>query len=207
MKFWLFDILACPIDKYYPLSLYIFSYETKPEEIDTFINDFIKKDDNIIKKEKIIYLEKNDNEILIKDDIILEKNPVDKYLQLFSNSINEFNNVYDRSPNDLLKPCLKMIKSEIKQAINNVLESGKPEKIYDILPELFFLNRIKLNIEIETGILFCPNCKRWFPIIETIPQMLPDEFRKEEEEVKFLKRIRNLLDDEFFKQELKPFNI
>lgn len=207
MKFWLFDILACPIDKYYPLSLYIFSYQTKPEEIDTFINDYIKRDSNIIKKDKMIYLEKNDNEILIKDDIILEKNPVDKYLQLFRNSINEFNNVYDKSPNDLLKPYLKMIKSEIKQAINNVLESGKPEKIYDILPELFFLNRIKLNIEIETGILFCPNCKRWFPIIETIPQMLPDEFRKEEEEVKFLKRIRNLLDDEFFKQELKPFNI
>ena len=207
MKFWLFDILACPIDKYYPLSLYIFSYQTKPEEIDTFINDYIKRDSNIIKKDKMIYLEKNDNEILIKDDIILEKNPVDKYLQLFRNSINEFNNVYDKSPNDLLKPYLKMIKSEIKQAINNVLESGKPEKIYDILPELFFLNRVKLNIEIETGILFCPNCKRWFPIIETIPQMLPDEFRKEEEEVKFLKRIRNLLDDEFFKQELKPFNI
>ena len=32
MKPWLFDILACPIDKHYPLKLYIFKFETNRDE-------------------------------------------------------------------------------------------------------------------------------------------------------------------------------
>ncbi|HEC38908.1 MAG TPA: hypothetical protein ENI29_11785, partial [bacterium] len=82
-----------------------------------------------------------------------------------------------------------------------------PTKLNNIIPELYFLNKIKLEIEIESGLLFCKNCKRWYPIIDTIPQMLPDEYRNEEEEISFLENNRNLLDKEFFNQELKPFNI
>ncbi|GAG67551.1 unnamed protein product [marine sediment metagenome] len=49
-------------------------------------------------------------------------------------------------------------------------------------------------------------CNRWYPIIDTIPQMLPDEFRSKEKEIKFLQNNRNLLDEEFLNQDLKPFN-
>ncbi|KKM25652.1 hypothetical protein LCGC14_1592820, partial [marine sediment metagenome] len=50
-------------------------------------------------------------------------------------------------------------------------------------------------------------CKRWYPIIETIPQMLPDNYRDEIKEINFLKTNKNLLNEEFFNQDLKPFNI
>ena len=44
MKPWLFDILACPIDKLFPLKLYIFSFETKPKELSSFIEIYEKRD-------------------------------------------------------------------------------------------------------------------------------------------------------------------
>ena len=75
------------------------------------------------------------------------------------------------------------------------------------MPELYFLNKIKTETEIETGVLFCQKCNRWYPIIDTIPQMLPDEFRNEEKEIEFLQNNRNLLNEEFLNQDLKPFNI
>lgn len=40
--------------------------------------------------------------------------------------------------------------------------------------------------EIESGLIFCPKCNRYYPIKGTIPVMLPDDLRKEEEDLKFL---------------------
>lgn len=40
--------------------------------------------------------------------------------------------------------------------------------------------------EIEEGMLTCSECGRWYPIIETIPHMLPDELREEREDRDFL---------------------
>jgi len=81
------------------------------------------------------------------------------------------------------------------------------QSIDSILPELYFLNKFKTEIEIESGLLFCPKCKRWFPIIETIPQMLPDEYRDKEADILFLKTNKDLLDNTFLKQNLKPYNL
>lgn len=39
---------------------------------------------------------------------------------------------------------------------------------------------------IEQGVLYCRKCNRFYPIIDEIPIMLPDEFRSEEVEKKFL---------------------
>ncbi len=207
MKFWLYDILACPIDKHYPLKLYIFSYENSPDEFNLYIDIFKQRDISKITQENVIRIEKKEHDTLIKDDVIIEANKIENYLRLILKSIDEFDYIYDRSSNELSKDCMTMIQNEIKKAIQNFLNNLNPVQISEIIPELFFLNKIKVNIEIESGVLFCPKCKRWFPIIETIPQMLPDEFRKEEEELKFLKTIRNLLDEEFFKQDLKPYNL
>ena len=33
------------------------------------------------------------------------------------------------------------------------------------------------NDEIVEGILTCPKCKRWYPIKNEIPELLPDELR------------------------------
>ena len=40
--------------------------------------------------------------------------------------------------------------------------------------------------EIETGLISCSECNRYYPIKGTIPVMLPDDLRKEEEDLKFL---------------------
>ncbi|MEM2902499.1 MAG: Trm112 family protein [Candidatus Bathyarchaeia archaeon] len=45
--------------------------------------------------------------------------------------------------------------------------------------------------EIVSGILECAGCKRWYPIIDEIPHMLPDEMRDGKEDITFLEKWRN----------------
>jgi uncharacterized protein YbaR (Trm112 family) len=42
--------------------------------------------------------------------------------------------------------------------------------------------------EIVSGLLTCPKCNRWYPIIDEIPHMLPDDLREEREDLAFLRR-------------------
>jgi uncharacterized protein YbaR (Trm112 family) len=57
--------------------------------------------------------------------------------------------------------------------------------------ELFEINE-KDNI-ISEGVLFCPKCSRFYPIIEEIPIMLPDELRDKKQETEFLKNYKDKL--------------
>ena len=41
---------------------------------------------------------------------------------------------------------------------------------------------------IKEGVLFCSQCSRFFPIIEEIPVMLPDELRDKEKDIQFLQK-------------------
>ena len=207
MKPWLFDILACPIDKYFPLKLYIFSFETKSEDLATLTKIFEKREINSIEKEEIVVVSQENENYFIRDNIIIEKTDIEKYFDLILSSIKELDNIIDKSPNKQIQKCFEMIQLIIKPKVLEFYRILDPTKLNNIIPELYFLNKIKLEIEIESGLLFCKNCKRWYPIIDTIPQMLPDEYRNEEEEISFLENNRNLLDKEFFNQELKPFNI
>jgi uncharacterized protein len=43
------------------------------------------------------------------------------------------------------------------------------------------------NVIIE-GVLFCSQCSRFYPIIEEIPVMLPDELRDKEKDIQFLQK-------------------
>ena len=122
-------------------------------------------------------------------------------------SIDELNHIYDKTTNQICKKSLDLITSEIKQKIVDFSNNPEINKIDEILPELYFVNKIKLDTEIETGLIFCEECNRWFPIIETIPQMLPDQYRDSGKEIKFLKTNKDLLEKDFLDQELKPFNI
>lgn len=40
--------------------------------------------------------------------------------------------------------------------------------------------------EVETGIMICSKCKRWYPIQDGIPTLLPDQFRNSENDQAFL---------------------
>lgn len=42
------------------------------------------------------------------------------------------------------------------------------------------------DIIIKEGLLFCSQCSRYFPIIDEIPIMLPDELRERKKDLQFL---------------------
>ncbi len=59
--------------------------------------------------------------------------------------------------------------------------------------------------EIIEGLITCPKCLRWYPIRDEIPEMLPDELRKENEDMHFLKKWKDRV-PENVRKEGKPFN-
>ncbi len=207
MKIWLFDILACPFDKFFPLKLYIFSFENEPEEFQSIINIFHSRDINFIQNENIIDITREKKELFLRDNIIVEKTKLKTYIDLTSSSLIEFENIFDNTSNILSKKCIEIINTEVKSRILDFSSNPDFNQIESILPELYFINKIKLDFEIQTGILFCNECKRWYPIIDTIPQMLPDKYRDEEKDIEFLENHKNLLNEKFFDQDLKPFKI
>ena len=60
--------------------------------------------------------------------------------------------------------------------------------------------------EIIEGLIVCPRCFRWYPIRDEIPEMLPDELRKETEDLPFLKKWREKTPEKIL-SEGKPFNL
>ena len=57
--------------------------------------------------------------------------------------------------------------------------------------ELFGIKE-KDNV-VSEGVLFCTKCSRFYPIIEDIPIMLPDELRNKKQEMEFLKNNKDNL--------------
>jgi uncharacterized protein YbaR (Trm112 family) len=60
--------------------------------------------------------------------------------------------------------------------------------------------------EIVEGLIVCPKCLRWYPIRDEIPEMLPDELRKENEDLPFLRKWKGKI-PERIQVEGKPFNL
>ena len=44
------------------------------------------------------------------------------------------------------------------------------------------------NFIITEGVLFCNKCSRFYPIIDEIPVMLPDELREKQKDIDFLQQ-------------------
>ncbi len=42
--------------------------------------------------------------------------------------------------------------------------------------------------EITEGLLVCPECGRWYPISDEIPQMLPDDLREAKDDLAWLQK-------------------
>jgi uncharacterized protein YbaR (Trm112 family) len=70
--------------------------------------------------------------------------------------------------------------------------------------ELFEIKE-KDNIIFE-GTLFCSKCLRFFPIIEEIPIMLPDELRNKKQEVDFLSIYKEKLPEKILNH-AKPWHL
>ncbi|MCP8311280.1 MAG: hypothetical protein L6N94_07255 [Candidatus Methylarchaceae archaeon HK01M] len=104
-----------------------------------------------------------------------------------------FNKVHAGS-SDTIKPCDEYC-------------SYNEKKIADLKSEDIPLDcRGCLQINIVEGILICRSCLRWYPIIEEIPHMLPDDLRKEVEDLGFLTKNKERIPQTIL-TEGKPFNL
>ena len=62
-----------------------------------------------------------------------------------------------------------------------------------------FESKSKDEIVVE-GVLFCQECSRFYPIIEEIPILLPDELRNKKQDLDFLKNNQEKLPEKIIKQ-------
>ena len=193
MNILLLDILACPIDKHSPLNMYIFSINANSGEIERISSIYQKKNIRFIQDEKIInYFEKNGN-IYLKDKIIAETGIFKDYLKHILSKMDLLEYVVDETSNKIVSSFLKKITTEVKNKITELSLKLKNAKVEEILPDLYLINKILLDLKVDTGILFCQKCNRWYPIYEGIPQLLPDNQRNEKEEIKRFGKLHDKL--------------
>jgi uncharacterized protein YbaR (Trm112 family) len=64
----------------------------------------------------------------------------------------------------------------------------------------------KEESEIIEGLIICPKCLRWYPIRDEIPEMLPDELRRENEDLPFLAKWHEKIPEEILNKG-HPFNM
>ena len=206
MKLWLFDVLACPIDKHFPLKLLIFSYKTSKEEFSEILQKYLNKRIEDSDLEDIIEIKSKNGILYIKDLICIKKQTLKDYIKCLLDSINELKNIHDKTNLNESKQALTLITNEVKQSLLDYIEFKEKKEFSQLYPQLYLLNKIKCQIEIDSGLIYCEKCNRWYPIIETIPQMLPDEYRNEHTEIEFLNKYKNLLEPEVTSKNLKPFH-
>lgn len=108
---------------------------------------------------------------------------------------------------------------EREQQIRELLEKFKPPlcEIYCYMLQLPIGKRVTeagsstpcldcLKTEVVTGVLYCPNCGRWYPIIDEIPRMLPDNLRRKDEDLKFLQKYADRLPEKITRRG-KPWSL
>jgi uncharacterized protein len=66
-------------------------------------------------------------------------------------------------------------------------------------PLEIFESNSKEQLVLE-GAMYCSKCSRFYPIIEEIPIMLPDELRNKDQDIEFLKRNQSKLPEKIIKQ-------
>ena len=186
MKPWLLNILACPIDKHHPLEAYFYSWETPADELEK-INSDASMPNRAFKKQ---YLH-------------LAKQIADGTIRL--DALNEIRDRTGSQPTAEL--CI-----DVKNVIAKLgFEDDKSEEtLLSMYPEgLDVLYRYLNLVEVEEGLIRCPECDRWYPIgsaVETIPELMPDDLREEDRDIEFLKKWESKLPDEV-RVGGKPFSL
>jgi uncharacterized protein YbaR (Trm112 family) len=77
------------------------------------------------------------------------------------------------------------------------IDKSHPLEIYEI--------KEKSDV-VSEGVLFCSKCSRFYPIIDEIPIMLPDELRDKKLEMKFLNDYKEKLPEKII-TDGKPWHL
>ncbi len=108
-------------------------------------------------------------------------------------------------PLDLIELNVKDLEKEFLKENNHPINNEEEQK--NIIKQN---NRDKVNQENEIkdnekviviidGILYCKKCSRFYPIIDEIPIMLPDELREKEKDIQFLKKWKDCIPEDILK--------
>jgi uncharacterized protein YbaR (Trm112 family) len=176
MKPWLLNILACPIDKHHPLEAYFYKWETTAEEMEKMSRE-AGKPSPLFKKQ---YLH-------------LAKQMVDGTIS--PQALREIRDVAGVGyASELL--------DGVKGFMGQLTEAGKPgekELLREYLEGMDVLYRYLNLVEVEEGLLRCPECGRWYPIgsaVESIPELMPDDLRERDRDLEWLGRWREKLPEQ-----------
>jgi uncharacterized protein YbaR (Trm112 family) len=226
MRIWLLDILACPICKHYPLDLTILKWETDSKLFSKVETAFKNRqlpvlEENCIltlpngKKDKCIKISE-EGHLQVEDEFSREKKPFLDYLRIIKEKTESTQTIGDATGSSATRvleqvktKAIDMLKRTIKQAETAGTKTGTDEEkksLQEIMPEIHLLNWYFFLTEVDESLISCRKCHRWYPVIETIPHMLPDDLRNADEDIAFLKKWSNKLGEGVL-NEGKPFNM
>lgn len=226
MRIWLLDILACPICKHYPLDLRILNWETDQKVFSRIESAFkgrelsVLEDNSILtlpngKKDKCLKITE-DGQIQVEDEFSREKKPLPDYLRILNEKAKSAQTISDVTESSATK-LLEQVKSKVIDKVGKTMKQlvtaeskssiDKEKKtLEDILPEIYLLNWYFFLTEVDQALISCEKCQRWYPVIETIPHMLPDDLRNSDEDIAFLKKWSRRIPEKVL-NEGKPFNV
>ena len=165
MKPWLLNVLACPIDKHHPLEPYFFTWENEDDEL-----------------EKIQREAGKPNKIFSKQYKHLVNQIIDKTISPLS-----LLSITDKTQNLSTYKLLVNVQEFSKKLDSGIL--NKNELLHYYIEDVDILYKYLNLIEVEEGILFCTECRRWYPIgsaVKTIPELLPDNLREKERDLEWM---------------------
>lgn len=84
-----------------------------------------------------------------------------------------------------------MMKKTMLDILACPIDKYYPLELFELLSE---------GDNVLEGILFCTKCSRYYPVMEEIPIMLPDELRKEKEDLDFLRKWQSKIPEKVIKQ-------
>ncbi|MHA1521221.1 MAG: Trm112 family protein [Promethearchaeota archaeon] len=207
MKLWLLEILACPLDKAFPLELTILGWQnpnkTHPK-LTHLLEGYATGQVLFSDMESPIkfIIEDSDSPsrpktgAIINDELIIKPTLFREYLAQIIEKIGELDVVHDVSipvGEEILSLIRTTIKTHLSEALAKLSKSaadeGAESNIFeDIRLDLELINLYKYYLEIEDAVIVCPECHRWYPVFEAIPQLLPDGIRKPEEDATFVEK-------------------
>ena len=73
------------------------------------------------------------------------------------------------------------------------IDKHYPLELFEL--DVFAQDDLINEVIINEGVLFCNKCLRYYPIIDEIPIMLPDELRERQADINFLQKWKNKIPD------------